>query len=81
MAQVETVTQSSDNFASNAKPAPNASTTLQDSGADQTPNLASTLPGSLDQVSLNTFYTLPLASLSILMLGLVYGSAPEQFFP
>ena len=54
MVQVETVTQSSDNFASDAKPAPNASTTLQDGGAVQTPNLASTLPGSLDQVSLNT---------------------------
>ena len=54
MAQVETVTQSSDDFALDARPAPNASTTLQDSGADQTPNLASILPGSLDQVSLNT---------------------------
>ena len=54
MAQVETVTQSSDDFALDARPAPNASATLQDSGADQTPNLASILPGSLDQVSLNT---------------------------
>ena len=48
------MTQSSDDFALDARPAPNASTTLQDSGADQTPNLASILPGSLDQVSLNT---------------------------